>query len=402
MAYSSQTDAGPHAPLAGVRVLDLGAYIAAPYGCTLLADQGAQVIKIEPPEGDNLRNYPSTLPGNEGRAFLGINRGKVGMVLDLKSRPGREVLTRLLEKADVLVHNFRPGVSERLAIDYPALAALHPRLVYCALTGYGDTGPASRKAGFDQVLQAMSGICALQGEPGQPQLVYGSVVDYYAASLLAGGVAAALYRRERSGVGGYVGISLLRSALAMQSARFVWADGEPRERFRDMRSGGVTGLHPTRSGQLYISATTPRFWAALCELVGLPQLAADPRYQTVKSRAELAHELLPQLHQALASRPAEEWEQLFGERVPCAAVREIEDMFDHPQAAANGLVGSFPHPELGSYRGLAGAYQHGHGPATPAPARPSPGRGQHTDDILMGCGYGASQIAQLRHDRVVA
>ena len=185
----------------------------------------------------------------EGRAFLGVNRGKSGIVLDLKLPQGREVLRRLLRDADVLVHNFRPGVPERLGIDYETLSTLNPRIICCAVTGYGETGPLRDKAGYDQVLQSMTGICAMQGSPEDPQIVYGSVVDYYAAALLAGGVASALYQRERTGKGQWVGISLLRSALAMQSARFVWAANEPRDVYRDMRSGGITGLHPTRAGQ---------------------------------------------------------------------------------------------------------------------------------------------------------
>ena len=198
-------------PLSGLRVLDLSAYIAAPYGCTLLADQGAEVIKVEPPSGDNLRAYPSTL-ASEGRAFLGVNRGKSSIVLDLKQPQGIEVLLRLLRDADVLVHNFRPGVAERLGIGYEQLRGSHERLIYCAVSGYGENGPLSKKAGYDQVLQTMTGICNLQGTAEDPQIVYGSVVDYYAAALLASGVSSALYQRERTGKGQWVGISLLRSA----------------------------------------------------------------------------------------------------------------------------------------------------------------------------------------------
>src|SRR6185369_14005681 len=208
--------------LTGIKVLDLSAYIAGPYGCTLLADLGAEVIKIEPPSGDTMRQYPSTLP-DESRAFLGTNRSKLGIVLDLKQPEGLAVLLRLVETADVLVHNFRPSVPQRLGIHYERLQSLNPRLIYCALTGYGETGPLKDKAGYDQVLQSMTGICTFQGAPDNPQIVYGSIVDYYAASLLAYGVTAALFHREWTGEGQYVGISLLRSALAMQSGRFVWA-----------------------------------------------------------------------------------------------------------------------------------------------------------------------------------
>jgi crotonobetainyl-CoA:carnitine CoA-transferase CaiB-like acyl-CoA transferase len=385
--------------MSGIRVLDLSAYIAAPYGCTLLADQGAEVIKVEPPAGDNLRNYPSTLK-LASRAFLGVNRGKCGIVLDLKLPAARDVLLRLLRDADVLVHNFRPGVAERLGLGYGALRQLHPRLIYCAVSGYGETGPLKDKAGYDQVLQSMTGICAMQGTPQDPQIVYGSVVDYYAAALLAGGVASALYQRERTGAGQFVGISLLRSALAMQSARFVWAADEPRSAYRDMRSGGITGLHPTRAGSLYISANTAHFWAALCELVGLAELANDARYDTVRKRAEHADELNPRLRAALQAHTALEWEAIFGERVPCAAALEIEDMFDHPQVLAEGMVKTFTHAGLGSYRGFSGPIKFGDGSSEPDEAATAqlaaPGFGEHSDQVLRDHGYTPAEIAALR------
>ncbi|WP_077036496.1 CaiB/BaiF CoA-transferase family protein [Pelomonas sp. KK5] len=382
-------------PLAGVRVLDLSAYIAGPYGCTLLADQGAEVIKIEPPDGDNLRNYPSTLV-NESRAFLGVNRSKRGLVLDLKKPEGLSVLLRLVREADVLVHNFRPSVPKRLGIDFDTLQALNPRLIYCAVTGYGETGPMKDKAGYDQVLQTMTGMCAFQGKHpgGAPEILYGSVVDYYAAALLAGGVASALYEREKSGLGQYVGISLLRSALAMQSARLVWAEGEPLDIGRDMRSGGVTGIHPTRQGHLYISANTARFWTALCEKIGLPELATDARYDTVKKRATHAAELVPRLHDALLQRTALEWEALFGDEVPCAASRRIEEMFDHPQVQAEAMIATMPHPVLGSYRGLTRAVTFGRTPGPEPFAAPTPG--QHADALLAELGYDAAEGQVLR------
>ena len=388
-------------PLAGVRVLDLSGYIAAPYGCTLLADQGAEVIKIEPPQGDNLRKYPSTLAA-EGRAFLGVNRGKQGLVLDLKQAEGRSVLLRLARDADVLVHNFRPSVPARLGIDYDTLHALNPRLVYCAVSGYGERGPLKDKAGYDQVLQSMTGICAMQGSSVDPHIVYGSVVDYYAAALLAGSVASALFARERTGEGQFVGISLLRSALAMQSARLVWAEGEDRNVYRDMRSGGITGLHPTRSGSLYISANTPHFWSALCELIGVPALAADPRYDTVRKRAQHAGEIVPRIREALQARTALEWEQHFGERVPCAAVREVEDMFEHEQVRAEAMIDTFEHPLVGRYRGLASAYKFGEAPGVSRAPSAAPTFGQHSDAVLARHGYSAEEIAALRSTGAVA
>jgi formyl-CoA transferase len=381
-------------PLSGVTVLDLSGYVAGPYGCALLGDLGAEVVKIEPPEGDNLRNYPSTLP-DESRAFLGVNRNKHGIGLDLKHPDGLAVLRRLVERADVLVHNFRPSVPARLGIDYDRMKAVNPRLIYCALTGYGDTGPLRDRAGYDQVLQTMTGICVEQGKPGDPQIVYGSAVDFYCASMLAFAVSAALFERSRSGVGRYVGVSLLRSALTMQATRLVWAEGEGRDVARDMRSGGITGLHPTRSGSLYVSANTPHFWKALCELTGLPELASDPRFDTVRKRAEHAGLLVPRLRAALQAHTALEWEARLGERVPCAAARPVEDMFDHPQVAAEGILATFEHRRVGRYRGMAHPVHLGGAPA-PAPFT-APALGEHAREILAALGYSREEIERL-HD----
>ncbi|MET0654040.1 MAG: CoA transferase [Pseudoxanthomonas sp.] len=359
-AFAGRT--GAAGPLSGVRVLDLSAYIAGPYGCTLLADQGADVLKIEPPDGDNLRKYPSTLQA-ESRAFLGVNRSKQGMTLDLKKPHGFATLLKLVREADVLVHNFRPSVPKRLGIDHDQLSFINPRLIYCAVTGYGETGPMKDKAGYDQVLQTMTGMCALQGKRGgAPEIIYGSVVDYYAAALLAAGVSSALYERERSGLGQFVGVSLLRSALTMQSARMIWAEGESLDIGRDMRSGGVTGIHPTREGHIYISANTPRFWNALCEKTGLRMLAQNERYDTVRKRADHASEIVPHLHAALTRHSAQEWETLFGDEVPCAAALRVEDMFDHPQVLAEGIVGDIQHPLIGRYRGVTRAIKFGRTP----------------------------------------
>ncbi|WP_144637639.1 CaiB/BaiF CoA transferase family protein [Bordetella genomosp. 13] len=392
-SLSTPAAAPVRGPLDGVRVLDLSAYIAGPYGCALLADQGAEVIKVEPPQGDNFRNYPSTLAA-EGRAFLGVNRGKRGIVLDLKTPQGKDALLRLVDQADVLVHNFRPSVPARLGIDYEALRQRNPRLVYCALTGYGDSGPMKDSAGYDQVLQTMTGICTFQGAPGDAEIVYGSVVDYYAAALLSGSVASALYQRERTGHGQYVGVSLLGSALAMQSARFVWAESESRDVWRDMRSGGITGLHPTREGSIYLSANTPHFWEALCELVGLPDMGRDPRYDSVRKRAEHAGVIVPRLRQALQAHGATEWADIFGVRVPCAPARPIEDMFDHPQVLSQDLVHAYEHPKVGTYRGLARPVRFGDA-AVAAPCA-APTLGQHTEQVLRESGLSDDELDALR------
>ena len=389
----------PAGPLDGVTVLDLCSYLAGPYGCTLLADLGANVIKIESPQGDMLRQFPSSLEG-ESRFFLGTNRGKRALALDLKQPDGLAVLHRMVTSADVLVENFRPSVPARLGIDYPRLRAINPRLIYAGLTGYGDTGPLSDKGGFDQVLQCLSGIAVFQGGGvDRAQLVLGSVLDYFTSALLAYGVAAALYRREHSGSGQYLSLSLLRSALTIQAGRFVWAENEGRDVVRDSGTGGLTGIHPTKQGLLYLSLHSNHFFAALCELIGRPELASDSRCVSMRSRAEHAAALLPELRAALAGRSALEWEAIFGERVPCAVVRPIEDMFDHPQALAENLVTTLDHPTVGRYRTMTKPMTFSETPG-PAPTA-SPTFGQHSNEVLAGYGYSEPEIAALRERGIV-
>jgi crotonobetainyl-CoA:carnitine CoA-transferase CaiB-like acyl-CoA transferase len=389
----------PAGLLDGVKVLDLCSYLAGPYGCTLLADLGADVTKIESPQGDMLRQFPSGITG-ESRFFLGTNRGKRALALDLKQPEGLAVLHRMVASADVLVENFRPSVPARLGIDYPRLRAVNPRLIYAGLTGYGDVGPLSEKGGFDQVLQCLSGMAVFQGGGAdRPQLVLGSVLDYFTSALLAYGVTAALFQRERSRTGQYLSLSLLRSALTIQAGRFVWAENEGRDVARDSGTGGLTGIHPTKNGGLYISVHSNHFFAALCELIGRTELAGDPRCATMRSRAAHTAELVPEVRAALAGRTALEWEEIFGERVPCAAVRPIEDMFDHPQVHAEELVTTLDHPVVGRYRTMTKPVKFSDTPG-PAPTA-SPTFGQHSDEILSAHGYSAAEIASFHEHGVV-
>jgi formyl-CoA transferase len=212
-------------------------------------------------------------------------------------------------------------------------------------------------------------------------------------------VAAALFHREKTGAGQYLSLSLLRSALTIQAGRFVWADSEGRDAVRDSGTGGLTGIHPTKEGALYISVHSNHFFDALCELIGRPELASDPRCASMRSRAQHAAELLPEVRAALAARTALEWEELFGERVPCAAVRPIEDMFDHPQVQADDLVTTLDHPVVGRYRAMTKPVKFSDTPG-PAPTA-SPTFGQHSNAVLAGYGYSAAEIAALRERGVV-
>ncbi|MGQ0583813.1 MAG: CaiB/BaiF CoA transferase family protein [Reyranella sp.] len=389
--------------LAGVRVLDFSSYVAGPYGATLLADMGADVVKVEVPGGDMLRHYPSTLENSESRYHLGINRNKRGIVLDLKHPEGVRACHELLKTADVVIHNFRPGVAEKLSLGFELVKQLQPRIVYCSLSGYGLTGPSAGRPGFDQVLQCMTGIASAQGaDNGTPSIVWGSIIDYYAASMAAMAISAALFDRERTGQAQFVETSLLRSALAMQAGRLVWAEGEGRDVERDLKPGRISGIHPAKDSYIYLQAQSPPFWKALCELTGLSHLVGDARYDDMKKRKQHEDALVPQLRAALVTRTATEWEALFGERVPCAVVRDLEDMFDHPQVEAQELVVTHAHPKVGSYKAMVGpvSIEGAEGSGRSAERR-APLLGEHTDEILRQAGLGLAQIEALRKDGAI-
>lgn len=367
--------------LDGIQVLDFSRYIAGPYGATLLGDLGADVIKVEAPGGDPLRHYPSTLP-NDSRAFLGVNRNKRGIVLDLKQSAGRETCHRLVRNADVVLHNFLPDVAGRVGLDFETLVHIQPRLVYCSFTSYGPDGPQAQYPGFDQVLQCRTGIAKAQGyASGEPQVVWGSAVDFFGASLIATGICAALFQRERTGQPQQVDTSLLQAALAMQAGRMIWAEGEPRNVDRDLRAGKLSGIHPTREGYIYLQANTQPFWEALCELTGLSHLRDDPRYADVRLRKVNEDDLIVALRPVLLQRSAREWEAHFGMRVPCTAVRGIEDMFEDAQVSHQRLVATLDHPLLGTYRAASEPIRF-NGERAPRPERRAPMLGEHTVSVV--------------------
>lgn len=385
--------------LTGVRVVDVSAYVAAPYAATLMADMGADIIKVEPPEGDNLRNYPSTLD-QECRFFVGTNRGKRSIALDLKKPEGLAILERLVAEADVFVHNFRPGVAERLGIGYEKFASRHPRLIYAVMTAYGESGPLQKRPGYDQVLQSMTGLCAGQADPGgPPHLVHGSLVDYYAATVFALGIVSALYERERSGKGQRMGASLLSSALCMQAGRFVWSESEPLKIDRNVRSVGVNGIFPTKEGHLYLQATTPHFWTSLCRLLGCDDMAVNPDYDSVRKRLNRKDEVAARITEALSQRTAEEWEVILSEELPSTVVRSLEDLFEHPQVVEQGLVTNYVHPTIGSYKGFSNPISFGRSKAPET--RAAPMKGQHTVEVLKQVGFDDDAVEEFRKSGVV-
>jgi len=380
--------------LSGVHVLDLSSYLAGPYACTLLADLGADVIKVEPPQGDMMRRYPSSF-SDDSRTFIGANRNKRSVCIDLKHPEGLSILLELLDRTDVLIHNFRPGVPERLGIGYEDLSQRYPRLVFAELTGFGSEGPLHSNPGFDQVMQCFTGIADLQGRGDEtPKIVWGSIVDYFSATLLALGVCGALFQRAQTGRGQRVDCSLLRSALALQAGRLVWASGEPLEIERDLRLGRVTGIHPTKEGYIYIQAQTDSFWHALCEILGLTSLADDERFNDMRKRKAEEAELMPLIRDALMKKSAEDWSRLFGDRVPCAVVQSLEEMFLHPQVMAQQIIKTFPHADLGTYQGVCEPIRFSD-PDIRVEDKGAPTLGQHTKEVLSTLNYSTDEIERL-------
>jgi len=388
-------------PLEGLRVVDLSAIIAGPVATAFLATYGADVVKLEPLEGDALRGYPSTLPPScpdRSRYFLGINRGKRSLAVDLKHPEGLALARRLAGAADVVVESFRPGVAARLGLDHATLRDANPRLVYCSISAYGQQGPHAGRPGVDPVVQCYGGLAWEQGAPEGPvpALVRGSLVDYYTGSLAASGILLALYARDRTGTGQYLETSLLDGVLAMQAGRLFWAEAlEPADAVRDLLGDRVSRIYPTGDGYLYLYVELPKFWEGLCRTLGLDGWLADPRLQTMVDRHTHKAELIAEITRRLAGRPAAEWEAVFvAADIPCTRIRTIGEMLRDPQAEANTTVATVAHPALGPVRLLGVPVRLSATPGTPP--TPPPAVGEHTDAVLGDAGYSKDEIARLR------
>ena len=340
-------------------MVDLSAIIAGPVATAFLATYGAGVVKVEPLDGDALRGYPSTLPGHS-RYFLGVNRGKRSLAVDLKHPDGLAVIRRLARDADVFVESFRPGVAVRLGLDHEALRADNRRLVYCSISAYGQRGPLAARPGLDPVVQCYGGLSWEQGAPDlpavadAPTLVRGSLVDYYTGSLAASGILLALLARGRTGEGQRVETSLLDGVLAMQAGRLFWAEAaEPPEAVRDLLGDRVSRIYPTREGHLYVYAELPRFWQGFCRTLGLEAWLEDPRFATMVGRHAHKAELIARITERLAAASAAEWETRFvAADVPCTRIRTMPELLADPQATANGTLATAHHPTLGAVRFL--------------------------------------------------
>ena len=376
------------APLDGIRVVDLTSYIAGSYGAMMLADLGADVIKVEAIEGDSFRELPG---------FYGWNRGKRSLAVNVKDPDGRAIVHRLAINADVVMENMRPGVVERLGVDYDTLRALNPRLIYSTVTAFGSDGPYKERPGFDPLLQAMGGLMALQGFGGPPQYLRIAPTDYYCAALACQAVLAALFVRERTGRGQRVQTSLLQAVLALQSGSVVDYPG----REIVLRETPTYRLYRGGDGEwFFLAVGNQSFWTKLCKVIGREDLVRDPRFGSWLSRRDHADALMPLLEEAFGSRPAAEWvEILTASDIPAALTQTLQQFMRDPAVQHHRMTVTYDHPELGSLTLMGQPLRFSE---TQAPdAGPPPTLGQHTDEVLRQAGYADHEIADLRRRGVV-
>jgi crotonobetainyl-CoA:carnitine CoA-transferase CaiB-like acyl-CoA transferase len=384
MSPQAQRPAPPTEPdgpgaLDGIKVLDFSRLFAGPLASMTLADLGAEVIKVESPGGDESRHFGPPFLGGEGMNYMALGRGKRSVVLDLKQEEDRAKAQRLAAEADVVIENFRPGVTARLGIDYETLAADNPGLVYCSVTGFDPRGPYRDRPAFDLILQGMSGVMSKQGGEGKPQLLVVTIADTYAAALATQGILAALYSRERTGEGQLVEADLFRGILYAQAYRLVTAA----EDIELSAWGDVApyGAYEAADGWFTLAVATDRNFVRLTEALDRADLAADQRFATNPDRVGHTDELSAELNKTFAGRPVQHWLDLLGERgVPCGPVVEVEDLFTDPHLVETGGIVELEHPSAGTIWSVGAPFNLSKTPLRVG--RPAPRLGESTDEVL--------------------
>lgn len=393
-------------PLAGLRVLELAQIMAGPSCGALLADLGADVIKVEKmPGGDDTRRYAEPSVNGESAAFMMMNRNKRGIALDLKTEGGRQVLRRLIGSADVLTENYRKGALDRLGLGYEALHALNPALIYCSVSGYGRTGPSADKGGFDLIAQGVSGLMSITGEPGGAPVKVGSpVTDMNAGMLAALGIVSAYVHRLKTGEGQFVDTSLMEAGIhqtAWQAAIFFATGVSPGPGGSAHVLAAPYQAFPTQDGWINIGGANQANWERIARLVGAPELITDPRFVDNSARMSHRDALAELLGDHMRSRPTREWlDALDAAGIPAGPIQSIGAMTNDPQTRARDMVVELDHPVAGRTHALGVPVKFS---ATPGNIRcPAPTFGQHTRAVLLEHGFSEAEIVALADGGAVA
>jgi formyl-CoA transferase len=392
--------------LSDIAVLDLSRVLAGPYCTMLLADLGAEVIKVEKPGvGDDTRRWGPPFAGGESAYYLSANRGKKSITLDLKTERGRQIVRELARKADVLVENFRVGTMDDWGLSYEKLRSINPGLVYCAITGYGQTGPYRDRPGYDFIIQAQGGIMSITGpKEGPPMKVAVAIVDVTAGLYAAVAILATLHERERSGQGQYIDIALLDAQVAWLinvGSNFLVSEERP-ARYGNAHPNIVPyEPFPTSDGWIAVGVGNDRQWQRLCDLAGWDDLKADLRFSTNPLRVKNREVLIPILQKHFQQRPTSEWEKaLLDMAIPCAPINAIDDVFCDPQVLARNMRVELPHPTAGTVRLAGSPLKLSRNPARIE--QPPPLLGEHTEEVLQAwLGLSPEEITDLRAKGVI-
>ena len=383
--------------LEGIRVLELGQVMAGPFCALQLCDMGADVIKVEPPDGDPTRQMGARA-GTDSMCFAAMNRGKRGIVLDLKSAAGRDTLVRLASRADIFVENFRPGVMLGLGLDYPALSAVNERLIYASISGYGQTGPDRTKGGFDLVAQGASGLMSVTGEPGGPPVKVGVPLTDLGAGLFAlAAILAALHHRHRSGRGQYIDTSLFEAGLALsawEAAEFFASGAAPQPMGSAHRFLAPYQAIRCADGYVTIGAGTDRLFADLAALLGHPEWSGMPEFASTSARVRNIAALVDRIEAVTADRPKGHWLAAFEARgIPCGPINTYPEAFADPQVRSRQMVVEHEHPTLGHIQSLGSPIKMSDTP--PVVERRAPLLGEHTTEVLREAGFTDEEIRRI-------